>query len=63
MSSESKKRSNQKAYSYISKVDGKIEIHKTWAECEKRVKGTSGAKYKKSLNKIDEENIVKEFLK
>lgn len=59
--SESKKRSSQKAYSYISKVNGKIEIHKTWAECEKRVKGASGAKFKKSLNKTDEENIIREY--
>jgi ribonuclease HI len=59
--SKFKKRSNQKAYSYISKVGGKIKIYKTWAECEKQVKGVSGAKYKKSLNKTDEENIIKEF--
>ena len=61
--SESKKRSSQKAYSYISKVNGKIEVHKTWAECEKRVKGVSGVKYKKSLNKADEGAIIAEFSK
>lgn len=59
--SASKKRSSQKAYSYISKVGGKIEIHKTWVECEKRVKGTSGARFKKSLSKSDETAIVEEF--
>jgi ribonuclease HI len=58
---ESKKRSSQKAFSYISKVDGKIEVHQTWVECEKRVKGASGAKFKKSLNKADEENIVRGY--
>lgn len=55
-------RSSAKAYSYISLVDGKIEIHKTWAECEKRVKGVK-ARFKKSLNKEEEQEIVKEFSK
>lgn len=55
------KSNSTKAYSYISKVDGKIEIHKTWAECEKRVKGESGARFKKSISKEDEEKIVSDF--
>lgn len=59
--SSSKKRSSAKAYSYISKVGGKIAVDKSWQECGKRVKGVSGAKYKKSLSKSDEENIIKEF--
>jgi ribonuclease HI len=40
--------SSAKAYSYVSMVDGVIETHHTWPECEKRVKGARGAKYKKS---------------
>lgn len=59
--SASKKRSSAKAYSYISKVNGKVAVDKSWQECEKRVKGVSGAKYKKSLNKSEEKNIIKEF--
>ncbi len=58
-----KSRSNLKAYSYVSAVDGKVEIHKTWAECEKRVKGVGGAKFKKSLSKEDEEKLVSEWSK
>jgi len=54
-------RSNKKAYSYISKVDGKIETHKTWAECEVRVKGKSGAKFKKAISKEEEEEIKQEW--
>ncbi len=53
--------SKAKAYSYISSVDGVIEVHKTWAECEKRVKGTKGARYKKSLSAENEAEIIKEF--
>jgi ribonuclease HI len=54
-------RSRAKAFSYISKVDGKVEIHQTWAECEKRVKGVKGARFKKSLDKADEIKVVQEF--
>lgn len=61
-----KKSSNSKsvktAYSYVSMVNGKIEIHKTWEECEARVKGAKGAKYKKSQSLSDEKNIIHEFL-
>jgi viroplasmin and RNaseH domain-containing protein len=41
-------------------VDKKIEIHKTWAECEKRVKGKR-AKYKKAINEADEREIIENF--
>lgn len=54
-------RSSAKAYSYVSMVGGKIERHKTWAECEKRVKGAKGARYKKALSSDEEVAIVKEL--
>ncbi len=50
-----------KAYSYVSSVSGEIKIHKTWAECEKRVKGSNGAKYKKSLDALDEAEIIEKW--
>ncbi|MBU6370618.1 MAG: ribonuclease HI [Patescibacteria group bacterium] len=46
------------AYSYVSMVDGVIETHPTWAECEARVKGASGAKFKKARNADEERRIV-----
>jgi ribonuclease HI len=55
-----KSKNNAKAYSYVSMVDKKIEIHKTWAECEKRVKGKR-AKYKKAINEADEREIIENF--
>lgn len=58
--SENRKRSNAKAYSYISSVDGVIKIHKTWAECEQRVKGKK-AKYKKAISPDEEMAIIKLF--
>lgn len=56
-----KSRSNAKAYSYISLVGDKVEVHHSWADCEKRVKGAKGAKYKKALNREEEVKIVGEF--
>jgi len=54
-------RAKAKAFSYISSVGGVIEVHKTWAECEKRVKGKRGARYKKSISQADEDKIIEEF--
>lgn len=60
--SQSKKsNSKTKAYSYLSLVNGVLHKDKTWAECEKRVKGTKGAKYKKSISAEDEAEIIKEW--
>ena len=56
---KTKSRSKAKAYSYLSMIDGAIMKHKTWAECEKRVKGKSGAKFKKALSAEEEEEILK----
>lgn len=55
------KTSKTKAFSYLSVVDGKLEKHFTWAECEKRVKGVKSARYKKSKNEQDEKDIIKDW--
>lgn len=60
-SSASKSKSGAKAYSYVSSVGGKIEIHRTWAECEKRVKGAKGARFKKSFSPENEKEIIDEY--
>ncbi len=59
--SDARKRQAQKAYSYISLVDGVIKTHQTWNECEKRVKGKKGVKFKKSLDANNEKEIIKDF--
>jgi ribonuclease HI len=57
----SSSKSNIKAYSYVSSVGGKVEIHHSWADCEKRVKGAKGARFKKSIDANDEKNIIDDF--
>jgi len=61
-SPEEKKRQKIKAYSYLSLVNGKLEKHSNWAECEKRVKGARGTKFKKSVSAEDEKAIIKSWL-
>ena len=57
----SSKKNKGKAYSYVSMVDGLVMTHKTWEECEKRVKGAKGAKFKKALNVGEEKELIKSF--
>jgi ribonuclease HI len=47
------------AYSYLSVVDGKPMRHATWRECEQRVKGRSGARFKKAASLAEQEAILR----
>ena len=47
------------AHSYLSLVDGTPMRHATWAECERRVKGRSGARFKKATSADDEQVILR----
>ncbi len=49
------------AYSYLSLVDGTAMRHATWAECERRVKGRSGARFKKAMDAADESAILRDW--
>jgi ribonuclease HI len=54
-------RGSKGAYSYLSLVDGRAMRHATWAECERRVKGRSGARFKKAADAADESAILKSW--
>ena len=47
------------AYSYLSVVGGEPMRHANWSDCERRVKGQPGARFKKTLNAQDETEILK----
>jgi ribonuclease HI len=49
------------AYAYLSVVDGKPMRHDTWAECEQRVKGRSGARFKKATSAADQAEILRSW--
>lgn len=49
------------AYSYVSVVDGTPMRHSTWAECEARVKGRSGARFKKAVSGADQAEILRSW--
>ncbi len=46
------------AHSYLSVIHGQAQRHSTWAECERRVKGVSGAKFKKTSSPENEAEIL-----
>jgi ribonuclease HI len=48
-------------HSYLSLVDGRPARHATWAECERRVKGRSGARYKKAMTPAEEDAILRSW--
>lgn len=52
-------KSKAAAHSYLSVVDGVAMRHRTWAECEARVKGQSGARFKKATSAADESAILR----
>ncbi len=55
--SSSKSKKTGPAYSYVSVLGGKVMTHKSWAECEKRVKGKP-AKFKKVFSKAEEASLI-----
>ncbi len=44
---------------YLSYVNGSLERHSSWSECEARVKSRPGAKFKKVKNLHEEEETLK----
>lgn len=57
--SSRRSRSTGKAYSYLSLVGGTPMRHRTWAECEARVKGVGGARFKKAMSAAEESEILR----
>lgn len=51
-------RAKGKPYSYLSVVEGRPMRHATWDECERRVRGVSGARFKKAMSPSDETDIL-----
>ncbi len=55
------KQEKKVAYSYLSNVGGTIYRHRDWSGCERRVKGQSGAKFKKAMKAEEEVEILKSW--
>jgi ribonuclease HI len=49
------------AHSYLSLVDGVVRRHSTWTDCEQRVKGRSGAKWRKAASASEESSILADW--
>ena len=57
---KSKTKSTEKAYAYVSLLNGKVEIHSTWEQCKARVHGKP-AKYQKVFSKTEETQLIKKW--
>lgn len=57
-SSSKSKSSGGGPASYLSYHGGIVKRHRTWAECERRVKGQSNAKFRKAMSSQDEREIL-----
>lgn len=55
------KKEKKVAHSYLSYLEGKVVRHTDWADCERRVKGRSGAKFKKAMSPSDEGSILESW--
>jgi ribonuclease HI len=55
------KEEKKAAHSYLSLVNGKLERHPDWKSCEARVKGRSGAKFKKTASAENEAEVLAEW--
>lgn len=47
--------------SYLSLLEGRLERHDTWKECEARVKGRSGVKFKKVRSQDEARSVLKSW--
>ena len=56
-----KQAAKPKAYSYLSLVNGVAMRHLSWTECEARVKGRPGAKFKKAMSEEEELEILRSW--
>jgi ribonuclease HI len=52
-------KAKSKPVSYLSLVGSTPMRHASWDECQRRVKGVSGAKFKKAMNELEEVEILK----
>jgi ribonuclease HI len=49
------------AFSYLSYVNGQLNRHETWSDCERATKGRPGAKFKRANSAADEQTILKDW--
>ncbi len=55
--SQADRSKKQKPHCYLSLVGTVLETHQTWAECEARVKGVRGARFKKAMTPGEADQI------
>ncbi len=61
MKTRKKERSSKKAYSYVSAINKKVQVHSNWEACKERVSGVSGARFRKVFSKEEEEELCRRW--
>ena len=46
---------------YVSLVAGRVERHQTWPECQARVQGVSGARFRKVASAVEERSVLESW--
>lgn len=59
--SSGSRRSKAKGGFYLSMVGGRVEKHATWPECQSRVHGVSGARFKKVASADEEQATLRQW--
>lgn len=52
------KKPKVQAHSYLSLVGNTAQRHASWTDCERRIRGVSGAKFKKAMSSSEEVEIL-----
>lgn len=52
------KKNSRKPYSYVSSIEGKAISHKSWQDCQKRVKGVPKACFRKVYSQEEEIDLI-----
>jgi ribonuclease HI len=51
-------KNSKKPYSYLSLIQGELIRHDSWTDCENRIRGQSGARFKKAMTPEEEAQIL-----
>ena len=55
------RRPRSKSGFYLSMVEGRVERHAAWPECQARVQGVSGARFKKVSSAEEEQAVLRQW--
>lgn len=58
---EKRRKATDGSTRYLSLVDGVVQRHRTWSECERRVRGVANARFRKAASELDVKAIMQSW--